>query len=231
MPFIFGFIISFVAVMVIGSLFLKPLMKLLIYFVIYIILPVLLICGGAVLLFTGYFALKVTSKKSLLDFGLLLLLISAEIASAFSWGVYLLAYTSFLLILSVVAFFFTGLNMLFTSYQKLVNSEEYLDKKAKKEQIEFEKKYEKTRILLENQKKQALAHAKSDDEISSIESRSESLKNAFEFLASEHKIIINSKDIKAINQITNYFALSNGNELKIYEQAYKEILARHKVAY
>lgn len=223
MPIV-AFLIGFGVTFFILSFFIKPLFKLLTYFFLYVVLPV----AFGILLFAYFFTIKAKTKNSWLDFGLLLLIISAHITSFTNWGIYFLAYSFILITLGALMLAYVGSKMLFDSYKRYKNSSYYAVKKIQKAQMAFEKNYKKTSILLENMKNKELKAAADENDATKIESRANSLKNAFEFLANKHQIIINKKDIKAINEITKYFALPNGDELIKYEQAYRAILARHK---
>ena len=231
MPFIFGFMLAFMATMVVAAVFIKPLMKLLIYFIIYVVLPVLFVIGFGLFSFALFFVVKAEKQNYWQDFGLLVLVIALYISTLTHWGLYFVAYMGVLFILTAFMLGFWAMVALFECYQKYKNADEYKAKKAQKEKEVFSKNYKKAEILLENIRNKELAKALDDSQIARIESRNESLKNAFEFLANKHKIIINKQDIKTINKITEYFALPSGDELMRYESAYREILARHKVTY
>lgn len=224
MPIV-AFLIGFGVTFFIASFFIRPLFRLLIYFFMYVVLPTIF----GLLLFAVFFAIKAKTKNSWFDFGLLLLIVALFIASFSSWGFYFLAYIMLLMMLVAFMLSYVGFNNAIKSYKSYKNSDYYKSKKAKKKQDSFNKNFKKAEILLENIKNKELAKAIDDNDVARIKSRSESLKNAFIFLANKHKIIINNKDIKTINKITEYFALSSGDELMCYESAYKEILARHKM--
>ena len=147
-----------------------------------------------------FFANKMGNENDWLDFSFILFIVALLITSLNNYGIYLVYYMSFVVILEAVILAWIGGGTIFYCYVAYKNSDWYQAKKLKKEEEKFNKKYAKTELLLESLKNKELAKTHDENKKTTIENKSQNLKNAFMFLADEHKIIINRGDIKIINK-------------------------------